>query len=104
MNVNKNRPTKTGPQRVCPYAHEGTILDIEYLNCILAITRGKGMIKTTEELHVPQSSLSQYLPRLEQEIKDPLLIWAKGELLLTPAGELYVEATRKMIRIQKDLY
>ena len=51
-----------------------------------------------------QSSLSQYLSRLEQEIGDPLFIRAKGELLLTPAGELYVEAARKVIRIQKDLY
>ena len=62
------------------------------------------MTKAAEELYVSQSSLSQYLSRLEQEIGVQLFIRAKGELLLTPAGELYVEAARKVIQIQKDLY
>ena len=79
-------------------------MDTKYLNYILTIARRKNMTKAAEELYVSQSSLSQYLSRLEQEIGDPLFIRAKGELLLTPAGELYVEAARKVIRIQKDLY
>ena len=78
VNVNKNRPAKTGPQRVCPYAHGGIILDTKYLNYILTIARRKNMTKAAEELYVSQSSLSQYLSRLEQEIGDPLFIRAKG--------------------------
>lgn len=79
-------------------------MDTKYLNYVLTIARKKNMTKAAEELYVSQSSLSQYLSRLEQEIGVPLFIRAKGELLLTPAGELYVEAARKVIQIQKDLY
>ena len=79
-------------------------MDTKYLNYVLTIARRKNMTKAAEELYVSQSSLSQYLSRLEQEIGVPLFIRAKGELLLTPAGELYVEAARKVIEIQKDLY
>lgn len=79
-------------------------MDTKYLKYVLTIARKKNMTKAAEELYVSQSSLSQYLSRLEQEIGVPLFIRAKGELLLTPAGELYVEAARKVIQIQKDLY
>lgn len=79
-------------------------MDTKYLNYILTIARRKNMTKAAEELYVSQSSLSQYLSRLEQEIGVPLFIRAKGELLLTPAGEAYVEAARKVIQIQKELY
>ena len=79
-------------------------MDTKYLKYVLTIARKKNMTKAAEELYVSQSSLSQYLSRLEQEIGVQLFIRAKGELLLTPAGELYVEAARKVIQIQKDLY
>lgn len=62
------------------------------------------MTKAAEELYVSQSSLSQYVSRLEQEIGTPLFFRAKGELTLTPAGELYVDAAKEVVKIQKRLY
>ena len=41
---------------------------------------------------------------LEQELGTPLFIRSKGELSLTSAGVLYVEAAQKVVKIQKDLY
>ncbi|MCD8221759.1 MAG: LysR family transcriptional regulator [Clostridiales bacterium] len=79
-------------------------MDVKYLKYILAIARRRNMTKAAEELYVSQSSLSQYLSRLEQELGTPLFIRNKGELSLTPAGELYVDAAEKVIKIQKDLY
>ena len=76
-------------------------MDTKYLKYVLTIARKKNMTKAAEELYVSQSSLSQYLSRLEQEIGVPLFIRAKGELLLTPAGELYVEAARKVSRSRR---
>ena len=61
-------------------------MDTKYLKYVLTIARKKNMTKAAEELYVSQSSLSQYLSRLEQEIGVQLFIRAKGELLLTPAG------------------
>lgn len=79
-------------------------LDVKYLNYVLMIANKRNMTKAAEELFISQSSLSQFLAKLEQEIGTPLFVRAKGELLLTPAGELYVEAARKVIEIRRNLY
>lgn len=79
-------------------------MDIKYLNYIITIANKKNMTKAAEELYVSQSSLSQYLSKLEQELGTPLFFRAKGELILTPAGELYVDAANQVIAIQKQLY
>ena len=79
-------------------------MDVKYLKYILTIAERKNMTKAAEELFVSQSSLSQYVARLEQELGTPLFFRAKGELTLTPAGELYVRAARQVIRIRQELY
>ena len=79
-------------------------MDVKYLNYILAIANRHNMTKAAEDLFVSQSSLSQYLSRLQQELGTPLFIRSKGELSLTSAGVLYVEAAQKVVKIQKDLY
>lgn len=79
-------------------------MDVKYLNYILAIANRKNMTKAANDLFVSQSSLSQYLSRLEQEIGTPLFFRSKNELTLTPAGELYVKAAEKVVKIQKELY
>lgn len=79
-------------------------MDVRYLNYILTIAKNKNMTRAAKELFVSQSSLSQYLAKLEQELKTPLFYRSKGELNLTPAGKLYVEAAAQVVDIQKKLY
>ena len=87
-------------------------MDTKYLKYVLTIARKKNMTKAAEELYVSQSSLSQYLSRLEQEIGVQLFIRAKGELLLMDTDKLQqlivqkreLLAARKVNQIQKDLY
>ncbi len=79
-------------------------MDVKYLNYIITIAERQNMTKAAEELYVSQSSLSQYLSKLEQEIGVPLFERTRGRLVLTPAGERYVQAARQVIEIQKALY
>ena len=79
-------------------------MDVKYLSYILTIVKYKNMTKAAEFLHVSQSSLSQYLSKLEQEIGTALFIRAKGELILTPAGKDYTEAATQIIKIKETLY
>ncbi len=79
-------------------------MDIKNLNYIITIANKKNMTRAAEELYVSHSSLSQFLSKLEQELGTPLFFRAKGELTLTPAGELYVDAANQVIAIQKQLY
>lgn len=79
-------------------------MDVKHLNQILAIAAHRNMTKAAESLFVSQSALSQYVARLEQELGTPLFLRSKGELTLTPAGKLYVDAAHKVVQIQQDLY
>ena len=56
----------------------GMILDVKYLKYVLAIADRKNMTKAAEELYISQSSLSQFLTKLEQESGSPLFFRAKG--------------------------
>ena len=77
-------------------------MDVKYLNYILAIANRHNMTKAAEDLFVSQSSLSQYLSRLEQELGTPLFVRSKNELSLTPAGTLYVEAAKRSSKYRKS--
>lgn len=79
-------------------------VDTRYLTYILTIAQKQNMTKAAEELYVSQSSLSQYLTKLENELGTPLFYRSRGRLSLTPAGELYVEAARRVIGIRDNLY
>ncbi len=79
-------------------------MDTRYLTYILTIAQKQNMTKAAEELYVSQSSLSQYLTKLENELGTPLFYRSRGRLSLTPAGELYVEAARRVIGIRDNLY
>ena len=79
-------------------------MDTKYLTYILAIASKKNMTKAAEDLYVSQSSLSQYLAKLESELGTPLFYRSKGSLSLTPAGQLYVDAAKKVLHIKDNLY
>lgn len=79
-------------------------MDTKYLTYILAIAKKQNMTKAAEELFVSQSSLSQYLSKLEGELGTPLFYRNKGTLSLTPAGELYASAAEQVLQIKKNLY
>lgn len=82
----------------------GFFMDTKYLTYILAIAKKKNMTKAAEELFVSQSSLSQYLSKLETELGTPLFYRSKGSLSLTPAGQLYVNAAQEVLHIKDHLY
>lgn len=79
-------------------------MDTKHINYILTIAKRKNMTKAAEELYVSQSSLSQYLAKLEQELDTPLFYRTKWELIPTPAGELYIEACHQVMEIKQKLY
>jgi len=79
-------------------------LDTRYLSYIIEIANEKNMRKAAQKLYVSQPSLSQYLTKLEQELGTPLFTRAKGELIPTRAGKMYVDCARKMLDMKNELY
>ena len=79
-------------------------MDTKYLSYILTIAKKENMTKAAEELFVSQSTLSQYLSKLESELGTPLFYRSKGRLTLTAAGRLYIDAAEKVMSIKDNLY
>lgn len=79
-------------------------MDTRYLNYIITIAEKENMTKAAEELFVSQSTLSQYLAKLESDIGTPLFMRSKGRLTLTQAGVLYIDSARKIVSIKNNLY
>ena len=79
-------------------------MDVKILEYILEIANQKNITKAAEALFVSQSSLSQSLMKLEQELGTELFIRKKNQLTVTDAGQLYIAAAKRVLQIQKQLY
>lgn len=79
-------------------------MDVRYLNYVIEISNRKSITKAATALHVSQSTLSQFLTKLENELGEKLFDRMKSGLSTTHAGELYVQAAKSVIQIQKHLY
>jgi DNA-binding transcriptional LysR family regulator len=79
-------------------------MDVKYLNYIITIAEEKNLHKAAKKLYVSQPSLSQYLTRLEAELGTPLFIRTSRELVITEAGQLYVDTARQIVAMRNKLY
>ena len=60
--------------------------------------------KAAQKLFVTQPALSLAIQRVEQQIEMPLFDRSSRPLALTAAGEVYIEALEKEMRLKEDLY
>ena len=78
-------------------------MDLKHLRYVVAVAREKNITKASEKLFISQSSLSYTLSTVEKEIGMPLFLRSKTGVELTPAGERYCEAARKIIDIYDNM-
>ena len=71
-------------------------MDIKNPEYILEIARQQSVTHAAEKLFVTQSTLSQYLLKLENELGTPLF----SGLVPTEAGHVYLHAARAVVQIQ----
>ena len=79
-------------------------MDTKLLHYFIVIAQERNMTRAAEKLFVSQSSLSYHLSKLEADVGTPLFLRTKSDLLLTPAGELYLDAAKKVVDIKDRLY
>ena len=75
-------------------------MDIKNPEYILEIARQQSVTHAAEKLFVTQSTLSQYLLKLENELGTPLFSRKKSGLVPTEAGHVYLHAARAVVQIQ----
>lgn len=79
-------------------------MDLHHLEYIIEIANMGGISKASENLHITQSTLSQYLIRLEEELGIRLFDRRRDGMVLTAAGQLYVDTCRQILQEKEDLY
>lgn len=78
-------------------------LNLREINYVLSINAKGTITKAAQDLHVAQPSLTQALQKLENRLKTPLFYRSKNQMKLTYAGERFIEAGLKIIKISRDL-
>jgi len=78
-------------------------MNTKHLLYFLEIAKQKNMNKAADTLFVSQSSLSQYLSRLEQEMGSLLFYRQKGNLTLTPAGQIYQDYAQRILKLEEEM-
>lgn len=79
-------------------------MDTRNLEYFVAIAEERNMTKAAERLYVAQSSLSYQLNKLEEDVGVPLFLRTKNDMILTPAGNLYLDTALKVIALKDRLY
>jgi Transcriptional regulator len=71
---------------------------------IIALAEEKSITKAAKRLGISQPALTNWLNSIENELNLKLVIRSKKELLLTPAGKIYLEGSRKIVNIKQNTF
>lgn len=80
------------------------MINLKHVPTILAIVREGSITAVSKKMYISQPALSQMLRNIEEELGAPIFERKGGKLLLTYAGQLYLEAGQKMLEIDSNLH
>lgn len=72
-------------------------LDLRLLAYFVAVAEELHFGRAALRLHITQPSLSVQIRKLEQTLKTPLLVRSSRHVSLTPAGEVLLDGSRKLL-------
>jgi LysR family transcriptional regulator for metE and metH len=72
-------------------------LDVRYLALVTEIAATGSVTRAAERLHLTQSALSHQLREVESRLGQPLFLRLGKKMVLTPAGERVLEASRRVL-------
>lgn len=79
-------------------------MDLRQIENILKIAQEENITRAAEKLYISQPALNQQLLNLEKELGTKLFYRSRNNWKLTEAGEIYIEAGKKLLDIKKDAY
>lgn len=77
-------------------------MELRHLQMIREVASNGNLTKAADRLFLTQSALSHQLKELESDLNTQLFIRDKKQMLLTPAGEVVLEAAEKILREVAD--
>jgi DNA-binding transcriptional LysR family regulator len=72
-------------------------MQIQQLAYFVAVARTRHFTRAAESVHVAQPSLSKQIRSLERELGAPLFSRARGNVTLTPAGEMLLPLAQRVL-------
>lgn len=79
-------------------------MNLKQLNYIVTIAECQNISAAAKKLFISRSALNGYLLQLEEELRMPLFLRLKKQLVPTYAGEKYIDAARRILDIREQLY
>ncbi|MCI7736441.1 MAG: LysR family transcriptional regulator [Clostridiales bacterium] len=78
-------------------------MNTRHAQIILTILREGSFTSAARALYITQPTLSQTVKQIEGQLGEPIFVRGRSPLTLTPAGELYAQAARRILRIETQL-
>lgn len=78
-------------------------MNSKQLQYVLVLAREGSFSQAAEILHISQPSLSQYIKKIENKIGLELFDRTNGDVRITDAGRVYIEASRKILDIEHQM-
>src|ERR1700744_4758399 len=78
------------------------MLDLELLRSFVSVVDAGGFTRAGERVHRTQSTVSQQIKRLEDDIGQPLLIRTAKDVATTEAGERLLSYARRLLSLAEE--
>src|SRR5216684_6410520 len=78
------------------------MLDLDLLKSFVSVVDAGGFTRAGERVHRTQSTVSQQIKRLEEDIGQPLLIRNGKEVTPTEAGERLLSYARRLLSLAEE--
>ena len=78
-------------------------MNMKQFKYVLVLAKEGSFGKAAENLQISQPSLSQYIKKIEQQVGVELFDRTGGNVRLTEAGRVYVEAGRKILDLEHQM-
>ena len=75
-------------------------MNTKQLQYVLTLAREGSFSKAADALNITQPSLSQYIKKIETEIGLPLFDRTNGDVRITDAGRIYIDAGQRILDIE----
>jgi len=79
-----------------------TVLDLELLRSFVSVVEAGGFTRAGERVHRTQSTVSQQIKRLEDDIGQPLLHRSGKQVAPTEAGEKLLSYARRLLSLAEE--
>ena len=78
-------------------------MNTKQLHYVLVLAREGSFSRAAETLNISQPSLSQYIRKIEKDVGMELFNRTGGDVRLTDAGRVYIEAGRKILELERRM-